>query len=140
MVECGSPTDPPSFSNITIWGIFTFLCMLFIGGHSVYGLINAFRFNSKVFLDILSIAEYGFGVAGLVFIILSIVRKSGANMKIGMFCYLSSCILAIVILIIYLAWVGWYASFFVRYLFHLGVCFFLTYIFYQQSKKVESTQ
>ena len=138
MVECGSIFEPPSFRNITVWGIVTFICMLFIGGHSAYGMIEIFMgryiFYFWVFL---TLAEYGFGVAGLVFVILSIVRNSGANMKIGVGCYALSCGFAVAVFIYLLLRYGWYIDPLLRYLFHLAVCLFLTYIFFMQSKKLE---
>ena len=98
MVECGTIDQPPSFEKITVWGIVTFICMIIVGLSSLFGLVNAL--NGFSLWDIIGIVGCVFGVAGLVFIILSIVKKNPLWMKFGFFCFLVSCLISIVLLIL----------------------------------------
>ena len=70
MVECGAIDQPPSFSNITIWGIITYICMLIVGVTSFWGLVGAIGFKGTFLIDLLNVIGGGFGVAGLIFAIL----------------------------------------------------------------------
>ena len=131
MVECGSIDQPPSFSNITIWGIITYICMLIVGVTSFWGLAGALGFKGNFLIDLLNIIGCGFGVAGLIFAILSIVQHNGAHMKISMTCYLVACVISLVIFVLCLIW---YGDFRFGSLLNLLFCIFLCYLFFVQSK------
>lgn len=137
MVECGSIESPPSFTNITIWGIVTLICMLFVGISSIYGLIGSASFGSEnFFFDLINLIGSCFGVAGLIFAILSIVQKNGAHMKIGMTCYFISCLIAVVVFILSIIYWG---KIEIRSILHLLLCIFLCYLFFVQSKNFSSS-
>lgn len=137
MVECGSIESPPSFTNITIWGIITLICMLFVGISSIYGLIGSASFGSNnFFFDLINLIGSCFGVAGLIFAILSIVQKNGAHMKIGMTCYFISCLIAVVVFILSIIYWG---TIDFRSILHLLLCIFLCYLFFVQSKNFGSS-
>ena len=82
------------------------------------------------FYSILLLVGSGFGVAGLIFVILSLVQKNGAHMKIGIICFLISCIIHTVLFILYL--VGGEKIYFANIL-QLLLDIFLYYLFYRQS-------
>ena len=46
MVECGSIEQPPSFTNLTVWGIVTFIIMLILGVSSIMGAIEGCHFGN----------------------------------------------------------------------------------------------
>ena len=99
MVECGSMKDPPSIENITVWGIITFVIMAVLGLASIYGVLNALQFWS--IWSILDLVASGFGVAGLIFVILSLVKKNPLYMKFGIICFLVNCICCLVLFLLY---------------------------------------
>ena len=128
MVECGSIEQPPSFTNITVWGIVTFIIMLILGVSSIMGVIEGCNFRS--FYSIILLIGSCFGVAGLIFVILSIVQNNGTHMKVGALCFLVSCIIHTVLLILYI--VGGKTIYFGNIL-QLCLDIFLCYLFYRQS-------
>ena len=130
MVECGAIDQPPSFTNITIWGIITYICMLFVGISSIYGLLGGFG----DLWGIISVIGSAFGVAGLIFAILSIVQKNGAHMKIAMTCFLISCVISAVIFVIFCLKGSINSGNFLHFVLHLLLCLFLCYLFFVQSK------
>ena len=133
MVECGAIDQPPSFQNLTIWGIITYICMLIIGINSIYGVIGALGFHNAL-IDILNLVGSGFGVAGLIFAILSIVQHNGAYMKISMTCFFICCIISLVVFVFYILKGGLTAGNILSCLLNLALSIFLCYLFYVQSK------
>ena len=132
MVECGTIDQPPSVQNLTIWGIVTFVIMAVLGISSIYGVMEALKFGS--FWSIIGLVGSGFGVAGLIFVILSIVQNNPVYMKIGVFCFLVSCIINIVLFIIALIGaMGNKSEFYPGSLLTLLLDLFLCYLFYRQS-------
>ena len=129
MVECGTIDQPPSFNNITVWGIVTFVIMAVLGVSSIMGVIEGCGFGNS-FYSILLLIGSGFGVAGLIFVILSIVQKNGSHMKMGIVCFLISCIIHTVLFILYI--VGGKDIYFANIL-QLLLDIFLCYLFYRQS-------
>ena len=129
MVECGTIDQPPSFTNITIWGIITFIIMLVLGISSLMGVIEGCHFNNS-FYSILLLVASGFGVAGLIFVILAIIQNNGAHMKIGSLCFLVSCLINVVLFILYIA--NKEDIYFANIL-ELCLDIFLCYLFYRQS-------
>ena len=129
MVECGTIDQPPSFNNITVWGIVTFVIMAVLGVSSIMGVIEGCGFGNG-FYSILLLIGSGFGVAGLIFVILSIVQKNGSHMKMGIVCFLISCIIHTVLFILYI--VGGQTIYFANIL-QLLLDIFLCYLFYRQS-------
>lgn len=130
MVECGAIDQPPSFSNITIWGIVTYICMLFVGISSIYGLLGGFA----DLWGIIGFIGSAFGVAGLIFAILAIVQKNGAHMKIAMTCFLISCVISAVLFVLLVFKGGINSGNFLHFVLHLLLCLFLCYLFFVQSK------
>ena len=129
MVECGTIDQPPSINNITVWGIVTFVIMAVLGVSSLMGVIEGCGFGNG-FYSILLLVGSGFGVAGLIFVILSLVQKNGYHMKVGIVCFLISCIIHTVLFILYL--VGREKIYFANIL-QLLLDIFLCYLFYRQS-------
>ena len=130
MVECGAIDQPPSFTNITIWGIITYICMLFVGISSIYGLLGLF----DGLWGLVGFIGSAFGVAGLIFAILSIVQKNGAHMKIAMTCFLISCVISAVLFVLMVIDGGINKGNFLHFVLHLLLCIFLCYLFFVQSK------
>ena len=128
-MECGTIDQPPSFQHLTIWGLITFIIMLVLGVGSIYGVIDGCKFDP--FLDcILLLVASGFGVAGLIFVILSIVQQNGAYMKTGIVCFLISCIINTVMFIIHI--IGGHGVS-VPSILQIALDIFLCYLFYRQS-------
>ena len=128
MVECGSMSQPPSFSNITVWGIVTFIIMLVVGIDSIYGVMSAIHFNDFLF-SILLLVGSGFGVAGLIIAILAIVQSNGTLMKLAAFCFLISCLVHIVLLIFSIFGSGLYLGAILQIILDVFLC----YLFYLQN-------
>ena len=131
MVECGSIDQPPSIQNLTIWGIVTFVIMAVLGISSIMGVVEAFRGSLSLWSIILLIGS-GFGAAGLILVILSIYQNNPVYMKIGIFCFLVSCIVSVVLIILTLVNVkegDLYISTFLQ----MALNIFLCYLFYRQS-------
>ena len=137
-VECGTIDSPPSFTNITVWGIITMICMLFVGATSLLGIIYA-NFGN-LFFGLINLIGSCFGFAGLIFAIISIVKKIPAHMKISMTCYFISCLIAAVSLVL-----GFFTSSDINVgnlltaIFHLLLGIFLCYLFFVQSKNFGSS-
>ena len=132
MVECGSMDQPPSIQNLTIWGIVTFVIMAVLGISSIYGVMEALNFPS--FWSIIGLIGSGFGVAGLIFVVLSIFQNNGVYMKIGCFCFLVSCIISLVLFILGLIGLMGEHKFHAGNLITLLLDIFLCYLFFLQSK------
>ena len=131
MVECGSIDQPPSIEQLTIWGIITFVIMLVVGLSSVGGVLEVL--NSQITLwSFILLAGSGFGVAGLVLVIISLVKKNPLYMKMGIFCFLISCIINIVLIVLALLNVSDSHLYFSSIL-HIALDIFLCYLFYRQS-------
>ena len=129
MVECGSIDQPPSFQNLTIWGIVTFVIMLVLGAMSLYGVIDGCKFGDSFYSILLLIGSL-FGVAGLILVILSLIQSNGMYMKMGIVCFLISCLIHIVLLILYIIrGEGFHASTILQLLLDIFLC----YLFYRQS-------
>lgn len=136
-VECGTIDSPPSFTNITVWGIITMICMLFVGATSLLGIIYA-NFGN-LFFGLINLIGSCFGFAGLIFAIISIVKKIPAHMKISMTCYFISCLIAAVSFVL-----GFFSSDnkienILTPIFHLLLGIFLCYLFFVQSKNFGSS-
>ena len=137
MVECGSMKDPPSIENITVWGIITFVIMAALGLASIYGVLNALQFWS--IWSILDLVASGFGVAGLIFVILSLVKKNPLYMKFGIICFLVNCICCLVLFLLYFINNDEEkkAETITSWLLRLVLDVFLCYLFYLQSGSFE---
>ena len=137
MVECGSMKDPPSIENITVWGIITFVIMAVLGLASIYGVLNALQFWS--IWSILDLVASGFGVAGLIFVILSLVKKNPLYMKFGIICFLVNCICCLVLFLLYFINNDEEkkAEKITSWLLRLVLDVFLCYLFYLQSGSFE---
>ena len=98
MVECGTASEPPNFSNLTVWGIVTLVIMAILGIDSIYGAMWAIDFQNTLY-SILILVGSCFGIAGLVLVILSLVQKNPHYMTVGIFCFLISCIIHAVYLV-----------------------------------------
>ena len=136
-VECGTIDSPPSFTNLTVWGIITMICMLFVGVTSFLGIIYA-NFGN-IFFGLINLIGSCFGFAGLIFAIISIVKKIPAHMKISMTCYFISCLIAAVSFVL-----GFFSSDnkienILTPIFHLLLGIFLCYLFFVQSKNFGSS-
>ena len=132
MVECGSMKDPPSFENVTVWGIVTFVIMAILGVASIYGVINALNFWSL--WSILDLVASGFGVAGLIFVIISLVQKNPMHMRVGIICFLINCICCLVLFIFYIIGSGKHKfESILSWMLRLVLDIFLCYLFYVQS-------
>ena len=88
MVECGTASEPPNFSNLTVWGIVTLVIMAILGIDSIYGAMWAIDFQNTLY-SILILVGSCFGIAGLVLVILSLVQKNPHYMTVGIFCFLN---------------------------------------------------
>ena len=87
MTECGSIDQPPSIEHVTIWGVVTFVIMFIVGLSSVYGVLEALNTILTLWSFIL-LAGSGFGVAGLVLVIISLIKKNPLYMKFVIFFFL----------------------------------------------------
>ena len=131
MTECGSIDQPPSIEHVTIWGVVTFVIMLIVGLSSVYGVLEALNTILTLWSFIL-LAGSGFGVAGLVLVIISLIKKNPLYMKLGIVCFLISCIINIVLLVLGLLNVS-DAELYKSSILHIVLDIFLCYLFYRQS-------
>ena len=129
MVECGSIDQPPSFKNITIWGIVTLVIMVLLGVDSTIGFINGIKNNDGFYYFFLLIGS-AFGIIGLILAVISIIARTGGFMWIGLFCFLISCIIHIVLLILNL--IG-DVDVNLGSIFQIVIDIFLCYLFYRQS-------
>ena len=132
MFECGSMKDPPSIENVTVWGIITFIIMAVLGIASIYGVINAIQFWSL--WSILDLVASGFGVAGLIFVILSIYQKNANYMRLGILCFFINCVCCVVLFIFYMIRSGEKkAETITSWILRLILDIFLCYLFFLQS-------
>ena len=99
MVECGSIDTPPSRSNMTIWGIVELVVMCIIGLSCAGNVIDILNYGTIGTWAIISLIGSGFGVAGLVFVILGLVYNNANYLRIGMICFFISIIIALVCLV-----------------------------------------
>ena len=136
-VECGTIDSPPSFTNITVWGIITMICMLFVGVTSFLGIIYA-DFG-HLFFGLINLIGSCFGFAGLIFAIISIVKKIPAHMKISMTCYFISCLIAAVSFVLGFLISDNKIQNILTPIFHLLLGIFLCYLFFVQSKNLGSS-
>ena len=138
MVECGSMSEPPSTSNITIWGIVTFVIMGILGILSIYGVLNALNFWSL--WSILDLIASGFGVAGLVFVIISIVKHNPSYMKLGIVCFLINCVCCLVLFIVNIIRNDIKTESILSWILRLIFDIFLCVLFYLQSGGMSGVQ
>ena len=136
-VECGTIDSPPSFTNITVWGIITMICMLFVGVTSFLGIIYA-DFG-HLFFGLINLIGSCFGFAGLIFAIISIVKKIPAHMKVSMTCYFISCLIAAVSFVLGFLISDNKIQNILTPIFHLLLGIFLCYLFFVQSKNLGSS-
>ena len=136
-VECGTIDSPPSFTNITVWGIITMICMLFVGVTSFLGIIYA-NFGN-IFFGLINLIGSCFGFAGLIFAIISIVKKIPAHMKVSMTCYFISCLIAAVSFVLGFLISDNKIQNILTPIFHLLLGIFLCYLFFVQSKNLGSS-
>ena len=143
MVECGSIDQPPSIEHVTIWGVVTFVIMLVLGLSSVGGVLEVLNSDELSLWSFILLAGSGFGVAGLVLVILSLVKKNSLYMKMGIFCFLVSCIINIVLIILAVFGVS-DSKLYISSILHIALDIFLCYLFYRQSSgfspSIPSTQ
>ena len=134
MVECGTMDQPPDINNITIWGIIIFIIMGILGLMSIGGVIESV--NNFNFFAIIALIGSGFGVAGLIFVILALYQKNPAHMKTGTLCFLISCIFHTVLLVIAIC-AG--EHLYITSILQLCLNIFLCYLFYRQSNSLGTT-
>ena len=131
MVECGNIDTPPSRSNMTIWGIVEFIIMIFIGVSCALNVINALGYSMS-FWGIIWFVGNGFGVAGLVFVILGLFFTGGYHFKIGMICFFISILIAIVYIVITILRVEG-REFYFSTAVYLCLDIFMAYVLWRQS-------
>ncbi len=134
-MECGTIDQPPSFQHLTIWGLVTFIIMLILGIDSIYGVIDGCHFGDG-FYSVLLLVGSAFGVAGLIFVILSIIQRNGTHMKLGALCFLISVIIHVVLLILYIIRGS---GINVPSILQICLDIFLCYLFYRQSNGYSSS-
>ena len=130
MVECGSIDQPPSFKNLTIWGIVTLVFMVLLGIDSIIGLISGIVNNEGFYYFFLLIGS-ACGIVGLILVLITIITTNGTFMWFGLFCFFSSCIIHIVLLIICL--IGRDEGVNLVSIFQIVLDIFLSYLFFRQS-------
>ena len=129
MVECGTIDQPPSFKNITIWGIVTLVIMLILGVFSTIGLVSGIS-NNEGFYYFLLLVGSACGIVGLLLVVLTIITENSTFMWIGLFGFFSSCIINIVLLFLFL--IGGKDVNIVP-IFQIVLEIFLCFLFYRQS-------
>ena len=129
MIQCGSIDTPPSRSNITIWGIVELVIMFVIGILCLIDFFNLFSTEIGV-RSIISIVGDGFGIAGLVFIILALWLGSGGHFKTGILCFLVSILITLVVIVWGLISGG---SIGIRTILTVAFDVFLAYVLWRQS-------
>ena len=126
-MECGDIHEPPSRSKVTIWCIVELVLMAIIGINCIYGFAEAMKM--EFLWAIIFLVGNGFGIAGLVFVILAIWKENGAFMKIGTLCFAIALIISIVIFILNL--INGHVS--GSSIIHFIIDCFLCYVFWIQS-------
>ena len=96
-MECGDIHEPPSRSRVTIWCIVELVIMAILGLNCIYGFAESA--GAKGVWAIIGLVANGFGIAGLVFVILAIWQENGSYMKIGTLCFAVTLIISIVLFI-----------------------------------------
>ena len=132
MVECGSISEPPSFQNLTIWGIVTLVIMVILGIDSIYGASWALHFDHFIYSTLILVGSC-FGIAGLVLVLLSLFQRIPQYMTFGIFCFLISCIVHAVYLVFCIA-NGDFNKDSSSAIIHLCLDIFLCILFYLQNK------
>lgn len=130
MVECGNIDTPPSKANITIWGIVELILMVIIGLLCFFGFFDILRYSDINVWSIINLIGNGFGIAGLVFIILGLWQSNASYIKIGIVCFLVS-ILIYIVCLVYGILSGAGISF--KNLFSLLLNLFMAYVLWRQS-------
>ena len=129
MVECGNIYTPPSRSNMTIWGIVELVVMVLIGVSCLLNVLHTLGSH----IDTLSIIWFvgnGFGVAGLVFVILGLFFTGVYHFRIGMICFFISIIIAIVYIVFQI--LSGYEIYFATIV-YLCLDIFMAYVLWVQS-------
>ena len=132
MVECGSMSEPPSFQHITIWGIVTLVIMVILGFDSIYGVSWAIKFDHHIYSILILIGSV-LGVAGLVLVFLSLFQRNPLYMTFGIFCFLISCVIHAVYLVLCII-NGDFENNSSSAIIHLCLDIFLCVLFYLQNK------
>ena len=130
MVECGSMDQPPSFKNLTIWGIVTLVFMLLLGIDSIIGLISGIVNNDGFYYFLLLVGS-ACGIVGLILVLITVITTNGTFLWISLFFFLSSCIIHIVLLLICL--IGRDEGVNLGSIFQIALDLFLSFLFYRQS-------
>ena len=82
---------------LLFWCIVELVLMAIIGLNCLYGFAEATKMNSL--LSIIFLVGNGFGIAGLIFVILGLWKENGGFMKTGTLCFAVALIISIVIFI-----------------------------------------
>ena len=126
-MECGDIHEPPSRSKVTIWCIVELVIMAILGINCIYGFAE--NASLKSVWQIIGLIANGFGVAGLIFVILAIWQENGAFMKIGTLCFAVTLIISIVLFIVSLFSGNVSGSSLVHFILNCFLC----YVFWIQS-------
>ena len=126
-VECGNIEEPPSRSKVTVWCIVELVVMAIIGVNCIYGFAENAKLGSL--WNILALVGNGFGIAGLIFVILSLWKENGGLMKTGTICFAIALIINIVIFVFFL--IDGNINF--SSIAHFALDVFLCYVFWVQS-------
>ena len=129
-MECGDYHEAPSRAKVTIWCIVELVLMAIIGLNCLYGFAEAARLNNFFYCIILLVGN-GFGIAGLIFVILGIWKENGGFMKTGTMCFVIALIINIVVFILNLLFGDHYITF--SSIIHFILDCFLCYLFWIQS-------
>ena len=129
MVECGNIYTPPSRSNMTIWGIVELVVMVLIGVSCLLNVLDALHYKMNLWTIIWFVGN-GFGVAGLVFVILGLFFTGGYHFRIGMICFFISIITAIIYIVIMIID---YQSVYFSTIIYLCLDIFMAYVLWVQS-------
>ncbi len=126
-MECGDIHEPPSRSRVTIWCIVELVIMAFLGINCIYGFAESA--GSSGVWAIIGLVANGFGIAGLIFVILAIWMENGSYMKIGTLCFAVTLIISIVLFIVNLINGHTSGSLIIHFILNCFLC----YVFWIQS-------
>ena len=126
-MECGDYHEAPSRAKVTVWCIVELVLMAIIGLNCLYGFAEATRMQNLY--SIIFLVGNGFGIAGLIFVILGIWKENGGFMKTGTFCFAIALIISIVIFVLNLLNGDITGSSIVHFLLDCFLC----YLFWVQS-------
>ena len=126
-MECGDIHEPPSRSRVTIWCIVELVIMAILGINCIYGFAENAGLNS--FWDVIGLIANGFGIAGLILVILAIWQENGSYMKIGTLCFAVTLIISIVLFIVSLLHGHVSGSSIIHFILNCFLC----YVFWIQS-------